>query len=162
MKNKCLSKLARKASGKLKPQILIAIESFVNNEIYEINANMVRDSCISMNSNVEWPIKIPAICNGMRNTLACGAIIVGEDRDFGGFTIRFGVGNTPAFDTSNSHKPPNKPLKESNKTRNKSKESKMTQVEFIDNLVDTLHVFSPDGENVFYKTLQNVSLSYFV
>lgn len=156
MKNNCLSKLALNASGKLQPQILEAIASFVNNEIYEINANMVRDRCISMNSTVNWSGRLPAICNGMRNTSACGAIITSEDRDFGGFTIRFNTGNTPALDTSNSHKPPIKHLKESNKTPKKTKKSKMTQTEFMNYLVDVMHVFSPKGRKRIYSDLTKV------
>lgn len=157
MKNKCLSELTLNASGKLQPQILKAIELFVNNGIYEINANMVRDRCISMNSTVNWSGRLPAICNGMRNTSACGAKITSEDRDFGGFTIRFGAGDTPLRDTSNSHSPQIKPLKASNKTPDKTMKSKITQAEFIDALVNTLYVFSPEGRKRIYNDLTQVN-----
>jgi hypothetical protein len=89
MKKSCLSEMALSAVGILQPQILTAINLFLNEEIYEITANMVRDKCISINSSINWSGRIPAICNGMRNSLKCGAKIISEDRDFGNFTISF-------------------------------------------------------------------------
>ena len=94
MRNNCLSEMALNASGKLQPQILTAIDSIVKSGIFEITANMVRERCISINSNIHWSGRTPAICNAMRNSLACGAVIITEDRNFGDFTILFGVGDT--------------------------------------------------------------------
>jgi len=153
--------MALNVSGKLQPQILKAIDSIVKNGVYEMTANMVKDRCIYMNSSVNWSGRLPAICNGMRNTSACGAIIISEDRDFGGFTIRFDAEGNPNIpiptDISNYLTPLIKSLKESNKTPNKTVKSKMTQAEFIDNLVDTLHVFSPEGRKRICKDLTHVN-----
>lgn len=152
MKNNCLALMASNVSGKLQSQILTAIDSFVKNGIDEITANMVRDRCFSINPNIHWSGRIPAICNGMRNSLACGAVIISEDRDFGDFTILFGDG-----DIINIPKPLIRASKESNKIQSISKESKMTQAEFIDTLVDSLHVFSPEGRKRIYKDLTHAN-----
>jgi hypothetical protein len=151
MSVKCLSEMASNASGILQPQIIRAIESIVNNGVNKITANMVRDRCLLLNPNRPWPNRIAAICNGMRNSATCGAIIVSDDRDFGDFTISFENGLT----SSNPQKRPNS-AKKINKVTSKTNNQKMTQVEFIDSLVDVLHVFSPKGRLRIYKDLTRI------
>jgi hypothetical protein len=94
IKKSCLSQMALSAVGKLQPQILTAIDLILNEGIYKITANKVRDKCICINTSVNWSGRIPAICNGMRNLKKCGAKIISEDRDFGNFTILFDNGDT--------------------------------------------------------------------
>jgi hypothetical protein len=52
---------------------------------------MVRHECAAINNNIPWNNMIPAICNSMRNSLDCGGRIIGENRDFNGFTVTFGA-----------------------------------------------------------------------
>lgn len=152
MKNNCLSELAMNASGKLQPQILSVINSFLENDIFEITANMVKDKCFSINSNINWSGRIPAICNGMRNSLACGAIVISENRDFGGFTIKFKSNNSPNF-----YRPKTEVSENSNSINIQNSKFKNTQTEFIDSLIDTLYVFSPKGRDRIYKDLTKLA-----
>ncbi len=152
MKNKCLTELALSASGKLQPQIINVINSLLENGNYEISAFMVRDACFSINSNINWSGRIPAICNGMRNTMTCSTIIISENRDFGGFTIKFMTDDdSPKLFTQ---------LKKVSQNElniiDQSGSFKISQTNFIYSLIDTLYVFSPEGRDRIYKDLTKV------
>ena len=151
MKNDCLLDMALYATGKLQPQILKAIDSLVKNGLHEITATMVRDTCASINPSINWSGRLPAICNGMRNTSSCGSIIISDDRDFGGFTIGF-----ETVETQIVPKPKIVSPKGANKTLANKWKYKISQDEFIDTLVDTLHVFSPEGRDRILKDLTRV------
>ena len=77
--------------GKLQPTIYKAIIQLIESGQTTINAEMVRLECAQINNQIHWDGRVPAICNSMRNTRKCGGRIVGEDRDFNGFTIEFNI-----------------------------------------------------------------------
>jgi hypothetical protein len=79
------------AHNPLKPIILSAILNIYQKGNNEITARMVRHECAAINNNIPWNNMIPAICNSMRNSLDCGGRIIGENRDFNGFTVTFGA-----------------------------------------------------------------------
>ena len=85
----CMNDKIANSNNSLRPIILRAILNIFQNGNNEISANMVKIECGIINKTVLWNNKIPAICSGMRNVLDCGGKIIGEDRDFNGFTIAF-------------------------------------------------------------------------
>lgn len=87
----CIQNLITKSTGKLQPSILTAIKSLLENGVYTQSAEMVREKCSATNPNISWHARIPAICNAMRNTTKCGAIIISEDKPHNNFTIKFGT-----------------------------------------------------------------------
>ena len=79
------------AHNPLKPIILSAILKIYQNGKNEISARMVKIECAKIDNTIIWNNRIPAICSAMRNSLDCGGRILGENRDFNGFTITFGA-----------------------------------------------------------------------
>ena len=77
--------------GKLQQTIYMAIIQLIESGQTTITAEMVKDKCFMINNQIPWDGRVPAICNSMRNTRKCGGRIVGEDRDFNGFTIEFNI-----------------------------------------------------------------------
>lgn len=77
------------AHNLLRPIILRAILKIYQNGNNEISAQMVKTECAEIDNTIIWNNRIPAICNSMRNSLECGGRILGENRDFNGFTITF-------------------------------------------------------------------------
>lgn len=78
------------AHNPLRPIILRAILNIYQNGINEISAQMVKIECVYIDNNIPWNNRLPAICNAMRKSVECGGRVIGEDRDFNGFTITFG------------------------------------------------------------------------
>ena len=79
------------ANNLLRPIILRAILKIYQNGNNEISAQMVKIECAKIDNTIIWNNRIPAICSVMRNSLDCGGRILGENRDFNGFTITFGA-----------------------------------------------------------------------
>lgn len=73
----------------LAPTILKAILCLYLENREVITAHMVKEKCMIIDNSVNWDVRIPAICNSMRNTVECGATIVSEDRDHNEFSITF-------------------------------------------------------------------------
>jgi hypothetical protein len=107
--------------------------------------------CTSIDSNIFWSGRIPAICNGMRNTLDCGFKIISEDRDFGNFTIIL-------IDTENEDLPKKviNLLKSPKLFQANKRKNKIDQSDFMNFLVDVMHVFSPKGRKRIYSDLTKV------
>lgn len=151
MRNNCLSNKASYVSGKLQPNIIKAINALVNRGKYRITANMVKDECLTIDSNIQWSGRIPAICNGMRNTLDCGFKIISENRDFGNFTIIINeIENEELPDEVRNL------LKSPKISHTNQRKIKMDQSEFMNYLVDFMHVFSPKGRKRIYSDLTKV------
>lgn len=89
----CMNNKIANANGVLQPTILQAILDLYLDGNQRMTANMVKERCSLINANISWNQRLPAICNSMRKAIQCGGIIVGEDRDFNGFTISFNIGN---------------------------------------------------------------------
>ncbi len=89
----CMNDKIANAHNPLKPIILSAILNIYQNGNNEISAQMVKIECAEIDNTIIWNNRIPAICSAMRNSLDCGGRIIGEDRDFNGFTITFGSDN---------------------------------------------------------------------
>jgi hypothetical protein len=85
----CINNQIANANGVLQPIILQAIKEIYLNGNHQMTARMVRNQCILIDNNIPWNGRLPAICNSMRNSIECGGRIIGEDRDFLGFTIAF-------------------------------------------------------------------------
>jgi hypothetical protein len=85
----CFNSKIENATGSLQPTILKAIKLLHQEGNSSITARMIRAKCIEINNIVNWAARLPAICNAMRNTLVCGGVIKGEDRDYMSLTISF-------------------------------------------------------------------------
>jgi hypothetical protein len=90
-------------SSKLRPTILKAILNLFNRGISKMTAEMVKNECLVLDISKPWNDRIPAICLSMKNATECGGRIIGEDRDFLGFTIDFD-GNAINLDLSTPKK----------------------------------------------------------
>jgi hypothetical protein len=86
----CMNDKIANSHNTLKPIILRAILNVYENGNNEISAQMVKNECDVIANTIIWNNRIPAICNAMRKSLECGGRIIGENRDFNGFTIKFG------------------------------------------------------------------------
>lgn len=149
MKINCLSNKKNSSTGKLQTLIFNAIELLIQDGYLNISANMVKDKCNSLYSGILWPKRIPAICNSMRHATDCGAHIVSENRDFGNFTIEFRGKENMHF--------PNKISISHKNVKSNVRDNILNQSKFIDDLVDVLHVFSPEGRNRIYSDLTKVN-----
>ena len=85
----CLIQNIALANGVLQPTILQAILNLFDRGNNRMTARMVKDECIVINNAQNWNMRLPAICNAMRNAINCGGRIVSENRDFMGFEIEF-------------------------------------------------------------------------
>jgi len=98
IKNCLKNQIIKATHYKLKAIIMQSILNLVENGMTVITARLVQEECLK---NIQFPIKgksrVPAICRAMRNLTekyarrnlpSCGAIIIGEDRDFMDFTIK--------------------------------------------------------------------------
>ena len=85
----CLQNKINNASGVLQPTIYQAILNLYLRGNRILTARMVSIECSNINALIPWNTRIPAICNSMRSTTNCGAIIISVDKDFNGFTIKF-------------------------------------------------------------------------
>jgi cytoplasmic iron level regulating protein YaaA (DUF328/UPF0246 family) len=83
----CLETKIIDATGPLKPLILNAILNLYKKGIHKISARELKAECYDLDSTKDWNARLPAICNGMRNAIECGWIIISEDRNFNEFTI---------------------------------------------------------------------------
>jgi hypothetical protein len=102
----CIDNKITNANGVLQPIILRAIKDIYLNGNHQMTAGMVINQCILIDNNKPWGGRLPAICNTMRNSIDCGGIIIGEDRDFLGFTISFdGNGNNLEIKTPKETNP---------------------------------------------------------
>jgi hypothetical protein len=106
----CLQNKITTAVGVLQPTILTAILNLYLRGNLQMNAEMVRNECIIINNEESWNTRIPAICNSMRNAIECGGRIVGEDRDFLGFTIAFNGNSKSNLDQTKNNASPKTPL----------------------------------------------------
>jgi hypothetical protein len=106
----CLQNKITTAVGVLQPTILTAILNLYLRGNLQMNAEMVRNECIIINNEESWKTSIPAICNSMRNAIECGGRIVGEDRDFLGFTIAFNGNSKSNLDQTKNNINPIIPL----------------------------------------------------
>ena len=91
----CLQNKIDIANGVLQPSILQAILNLYHRGYSQLTTRMLQNECFEINQNVPWNKRIPAICNAMRNTIECGSIIVGENKNNIGFTIAFIRDNNP-------------------------------------------------------------------
>jgi hypothetical protein len=89
MNIECLNSKIENATGTLQPTIMKAIKLLYQEWNSIITARMISSKCFEINNNVNWSARLPAICNAMRNTLECGGLINGEDRDYMGLTISY-------------------------------------------------------------------------
>jgi hypothetical protein len=122
------------AHNPLKPIILSAILNIYQNGNNEITAQMVKIECAKIDNTIIWNNRIPAICSAMRNSLECGGRILGENRDFNGFTITFGanVEGNIVLQTKNK----TSENKEKSKTIKKESESANQKIESLINSLD--------------------------
>jgi hypothetical protein len=114
----CINNQIAIANGVLQPIILQAIKDIYLNGNHQMTARMVRNQCILIDNNKPWDGRLPAICNTIRNSIECGGIIIGEDRDFLGFTISFDGNNNLEIKTPKKTSP-----KVESKPKNKSNSS---------------------------------------
>ena len=123
-------------SSKLQPTIFTAILKLYKNGNHQMTAEMVKKECKVIDIAISWNKKLAAICNAMRNTLGCGAVIIGEDRDFNDFTIAFDENNnildirkdklTPKINIGDAETKKNKsPLLKENLSANKKIEERL-------------------------------------
>ena len=84
----CLKVELSKSTTKLRPTILQAIINLYEIGKVEFTARVVTEECLKVKT---FPRdgRLPAICAGMRKAIECGGRVIGEDRDFMEFTIRF-------------------------------------------------------------------------
>ena len=128
----CMNNKIENANGDLQPIILQAIMDIYLNGNHQMTARMVKVQCIILDANRPWNKRLPAICNAMRNSIECGGVIVGEDRNFNDFTIAFGGnGNNKNIPT------PKSPLTKENK-KSSSKNNKEVKNNFNDKKIDPL------------------------
>ena len=83
----CLEAKVVNANGPLKPVILNAILNLYKKGIHKVSARELKVECYDLDSTKDLNARLPAICNGMRNVIECGWIIISEDRNFNEFTI---------------------------------------------------------------------------
>jgi hypothetical protein len=122
------------AHNPLKPIILSAILNIYQNGNNEITAQMVKIECAEIDNTIIWNNRIPAICSAMRNSLDCGGRIIGENRDFNGFTITFGANVEGNIDLQTKNKTSEN--KEKSKTIKKESESANQKIDFLINSLD--------------------------
>lgn len=85
----CMRTKIATVSGTLQPIILNVILNLYQAGNNQMTARLISENCNLVDDSVNWKGRLPAICNAMRNSIECGGIIVGEDRDFLEFTISF-------------------------------------------------------------------------
>lgn len=123
------------AHNLLRPIILRAILKIYQNGNNEISAQMVKTECAEIDNTIIWNNRIPAICNSMRNSLECGGRILGENRDFNGFTITFSanVEGNIVLQTKNKtseSKEKSKTIKKESESANQKIESLITSLDW--------------------------------
>jgi cytoplasmic iron level regulating protein YaaA (DUF328/UPF0246 family) len=95
----CLKNKITSSNNKLQPTIFKAILNLYKKDFVQINARMVKEECIKIDQNNDWPQRLRAICNSMGRTIDCGFRIISENKPHMDFTIAFD-GNGINLDTS--------------------------------------------------------------
>ena len=83
----CMENRILNANGILQPTILRAILNLYYTGSKQITAEEVKEECMRIENTVIWKLRLPAICNAMRNATKCGGKIIGEDKDSNNFAI---------------------------------------------------------------------------
>lgn len=95
----CLKNKITSSNNKLQPTIFKAILNLYKKDFVQITARMVKEECIKIDQNNDWPQRLRAICNSMGRTIDCGFRIISENKPHMDFTITFD-GNGIDLDTS--------------------------------------------------------------
>ena len=128
--------MAKTASSKLQPTIILAVADLLQDGKLEMSASDVTNKCLERKPNIPWGSRLYAICNAMRKlTRNSGGEIISEDRYHNGFTIRFSTGDI-SFEQNQ--------FTEKKQTKSEVLPSKEIEIDtryLIDDVVTEIHPF---------------------